>query len=205
MSRRSKIKTAVPADLRQALNAELVARGFSDYAALTEWLNEELEKRGLDTRVSVMATNRYGQDFEADFNAEMAEANQMLHIARQAVAQGEDAEGVVREATVRVMQTRLLKLSTGLKQAETAGDDVHKISDTTTKIVRALADLGRMDIASQKYKQQLEEAVLSGRLALLTELGEFIERQFPHYKKTFAEILKPFAAFLTGGEQSPGA
>lgn len=157
MSRKSKIKTSVPADLRQALNAELVARGFSDYAALTDWLNEELEKRGLETRVSVMATNRYGQDFEADFNAEMAEANQMLHIARQAVAQGEDAEGVVREATIKVMQTRLLKLSTSLKKAEIAGDDVHKLSDTSTKITRALADLGRMDIASQKFKQEIRK------------------------------------------------
>lgn len=159
MPRRSKIKSDVPADLRQALNAELVARGFSDYAALTEWLNDELDKRGLDVRVSVMSTNRYGQGFEAEFNAEMAEANQMLHIARHAIAQGEDTEGVVREATARVLQTRLLKLTTALKQAETSGDDVHKIAETTTKITRALADLGRMDIASQKYKTEIRKAM----------------------------------------------
>ena len=172
MPRKSKIKTEVPADLRQALNAELVARGFSDYLALTEWLNDELEQRGLDTRVSVMATNRYGQDFEAEFNQEMAEANQLLHIARQAVAQGEDTEGVVREATARVLQTRLLKLTTALKQAQDAGDDVHLIAETTAKITRALADLGRMDIAGQKYKAEIRKQEREAAAQVATEAAK---------------------------------
>lgn len=200
MAKRSKIKTAVPADLREALNAALVANGFSDYAALTEWLNDELAQRGLDVRVSMTSTHRYGQSYEEEFNAEMAEANQMLRIAQQAIAQGEDTEGVVREATARVLQTRLLKLTTALRQAEDAGDDVHKIAETTTKITRALADLGRMDIASQKYKQELEEAVYKGRLAVVKELKDFIGAKFPEFKQAFAEILTPFAEFLTHGK-----
>lgn len=159
MPRRSKIKSQIPEDLRQELNAELVGRGFADYAELTAWLNAELTKRGMDVQVSVMATNRYGQEFEAEFKQEMAEANQMLHIARQAVAQGDDSDGVVREATTRVMQTRLLKLSTALRRVQESGDDIHKIAETASKITKALADLGRMDIAGAKWKSQYAKEI----------------------------------------------
>jgi len=201
MARRAKMTTLVPAPLREQLQAELVACGFSNYAPLTDWLNGELAREGLEVRLSVMAVNRYGQDYQKQFEAEMAEANQMLHIARQAIAQGEDSAGVVREATARVLQTRLLKLTTALRQAEESGDDVHKIAETTTKITRALADLGRMDIASQKYKQELEEAVYKARLSVLTELREFISRHNPGFKAAFAAVLTPFAEHLT---RSPG-
>lgn len=157
MPRRSKIKTEVPASIREEFNAALVAGGFSDYEGLTDWLNNRLKAEGLDVTVSVMAANRYGNQFQKDFEADMAEANQAYHIAKMAMAGNEDAEGVVRDATIRTLQTRLLKLTTLLRQAEEAGDDPHQLAKTTSNIARAVSALGRTDILSQKYKTEIRK------------------------------------------------
>lgn len=199
MARRSKIKTEVPAKIREEFEAQLVAGGFSDYLGLTDWLNERLKAEGLDVTVSVMATNRYGKSFQEEFDRDMAEANQTYHIAKIAMANNEDTEGVVRDATIRTLQTRLLRLSSALRQAEEAGDDPHKLAETTAKIAKALADLGRVDIASQKYKAELEEAVYKARMDVIKRLRDFIAEKFPDMKKAFAVVLKPFAEMLANG------
>ncbi len=199
MSRRSKIKTKVPAKIREEFDAELVAGGFSDYQGLTDWLNERLKAEGIDMKVSVMAANRYGKAFQESFERDMAEANQTYHIAKIAMANNEDTEGVVRDATIRTLQTRLLRLSSALREAEEAGDDPHKLAETTSKISRALADLGRVEIASQKYKAELEDAVYKARLEVIKRLRDFIAEKFPDMKKAFAIVLKPFAEMLANG------
>ncbi|MGZ8171821.1 MULTISPECIES: phage protein Gp27 family protein [Methylobacter] len=158
MARRSKIKTEVPAKIREEFDAELVAGGFSDYQGLTNWLNARLKAEGIDMKVSVMAANRYGKAFQENFERDMAEANQTYHIAKIAMANNEDTEGVVRDATIRTLQTRLLRLSTALRDAEEAGDDPHLLAETTAKISRAVADLSRTDILSQKYKAEIKKA-----------------------------------------------
>lgn len=158
MARRSKIKTQVPAKIREEFDAELVAGGFSDYLGLTDWLNERLRAEGIDMKVSVMAANRYGKAFQESFERDMAEANQTYHIAKIAMANNEDTEGVVRDATIRTLQTRLLRLSSALRDAEEAGDDPHLLAETTAKISRAVADLSRTDILSQKYKAEIKKA-----------------------------------------------
>lgn len=158
MSRRSKIKTEVPAKIREEFDAELVAGGFSDYQGLTDWLNERLKAEGIDMKVSVMAANRYGKAFQESFERDMAEANQTYHIAKIAMANNEDTEGVVRDATIRTLQTRLLRLSSALREAEEADEDPHKLAETTAKISRAVADLSRTDILSQKYKAEIKKA-----------------------------------------------
>ena len=160
MPRRSKIKTDVPQGLREEFNAELVANGFSNYEQLTDWLNERLKAGGSDLTVSVSSAHRYGSDFQKDFEADMAEANQTYHIAKLAVGTNEDVEGVVRDATIRALQTRLLRLTTSLRKLEQAGGkdaDPHKLAETTSKVARALADLSRTDIQSQKYKSEIRK------------------------------------------------
>ncbi len=158
MARRSKIRTEVPAKIREEFEAQLVDGGFSDYQGLTDWLNSRLKEEGLDVTVSVMAANRYGKSFQEEFERDMAEANQTYHVAKLAMANHEDAEGVVRDATIRTLQTRLLRLTSSLRQLEEAGDDPHKLAETTAKISRAVADLSRTDILSQKYKAEIRKA-----------------------------------------------
>src|SRR3990172_10018833 len=62
MPPRSKI-LSMPRELQEELNARLVAGGFKDYEALAQWLNIELQARGLALTVSHMAVHRHGEKF----------------------------------------------------------------------------------------------------------------------------------------------
>jgi hypothetical protein len=155
MARRSTLKTEIPRGIQDEFNARLVAGGFADYSGLTEWLNERLEAEGLAVRVTRSSVYRFGKEFQDDFEADMAESRKLYNVAKASLADNEDPEGVVREATIRTLQTRLLRLSVALREAEEAGDDPHLMAETTSKIARAVADLGRADIASQKYKTEV--------------------------------------------------
>ncbi len=157
MARRSVIKTEVPSDIQDEFNARLVAGGFADYVGLTAWLNERLTEAGLSVRVSKTSAFRYGAEFQEQFERDMAEQRQLYQIAKTSLADNQDPEGVVREATIRTMQTRLLRLSIALRDAEEAGDDPHLLAETSSKIAKAIADLGRTDILSQKYKAEIRK------------------------------------------------
>jgi|APLak6261664116_1056043.scaffolds.fasta_scaffold10859_2 hypothetical protein len=156
MAKRSTIKTQVPRPIQDEFNARLVAGGFADYEGLTEWLNERLAEEGLSVRISKTSAFRYGAEFQEQFERDMAEQRQLYQIAKTSLADNQDPEGVVREATIRTMQTRLLRISIALRDAEEAGDDPHLLAETSSKIAKAIADLGRMDIQSQKYKHEVE-------------------------------------------------
>jgi len=159
MAKRSVIKTEVPEEIREEFNAKLVAGGFADYDGLTDWLNERLAADGWQIRVSRSSAFRYGAEFQEQFERDMAEQRQLYAIAKTSLADNQDPEGVVREATIRTMQTRLLRLSIALRDAEEAGDDPHLLAETSSKIAKAIADLGRTDIMSQKYKREVEAQI----------------------------------------------
>jgi hypothetical protein len=159
MARRSVIKTEVPREIQDEFNARLVAGGFADYDGLTEWLNDRLVAAGLSLRISRSSAFRYGAEFQEQFERDMAEQRQLYQIAKTSLADNQDPEGIVREATIRTMQTRLLRLSIALRDAEEAGDDPHLLAETSSKIAKAIADLGRTDIASQKYKAEMQKKI----------------------------------------------
>jgi len=159
MARRSAVKTKVPEPIQAEFNARLVAGGFADYDGLTDWLNERLADDGLSIRISRSSAFRYGAEFQEQFERDMSEQRQMYQIAKTSLADNQDPEGVVREATIRTMQTRLLRLSIALRDAEEAGDDPHLLAETSSKIAKAIADLGRVDIQSQKYKREVEALI----------------------------------------------
>ena len=200
MAKRSVIKTEVPRKIQDEFNARLVGGGFADYEGLTAWLNGRLFEAGLSCRISKSSAFRYGAEFQEQFERDMAEQRQLYQIAKTSMADNQDPEGVVREATIRTLQTRLLRLSIALRDAEEAGDDPHLLAETSSKIAKALADLGRMDILSQKYKAELEDAVMAAQLAVLKKLASFIDRQFPAHKTAFADILAPFGTLLADGK-----
>jgi len=178
MARRSAIKTVVPNPIRDEFNARLVAGGFADYDSLTDWLNERLADEGLIVRVSRSSVFRYGAEFQAVFERDMTEQRQLYQIAKTALADNQDPEGVVREATIRTMQSRLLRLSIALRDAEEAGDDPHLLAETSSKIAKAIADLGRTDILSQKYKREVEAQIRQqAREEAATELTEQLKNE----------------------------
>jgi hypothetical protein len=159
MAKRSAIKTEVPREIQDEFNARLVAGGFADYAGLTVWLNERLRDEGLSVRISKTSAFRYGAEFQEQFERDMAEQRQLYQIAKTSLADNQDPEGIVREATIRTLQTRLLRLSIALRDAEEAGDDPHLLAETSSKIAKAVADLGRTDILSQKYRRDVEAQI----------------------------------------------
>lgn len=159
MARRSAIKTDLPREILDEFNARLVAGGFSDYDGMTAWINGRLAEAGLELKLSRSAVYRYGSEFQERFEADMQESRQLYHVAKASLENNEDPEGVVREATIRTLQTRLLRLSVALREAEKAGDDPHLLAETTSKIARAVSDLGRADIASKKWNVEREKAI----------------------------------------------
>lgn len=169
MARRSRIKTEVPSAIQDEFNARLVAGGFADYEGLTDWLNERLAEEGLAVRISKTSAFRYGVEFQEQFERDMAEQRQLYQIAKTSLADNQDPEGVVREATIRTMQTRLLRLSIALRDAEEAGDDPHLLAETSSKIAKAIADLGRTDIMSQKFKAEIRKQVRAEAAEELTQ------------------------------------
>ena len=169
MAKRSKIKTEIPRDLQDEFNAKLVAGGFSDYDGLTDWLNERLHEEGLNLRISRSSAFRYGQEFQEQFERDMSEQRQLYTIAKTSLKDNEDPEGVVREATIRTMQTRLLRLSIALREAEECGEDPLYIAEVSSKISRAISDLGKTDILSQKFKADLRKQIRAEAAKELTE------------------------------------
>lgn len=159
MARRSAIKTTVPPALRDEFNARLVAGGFADYDGLTAWLNERLSDEGLSIKISRTSAYRYGAEFQEQFERDMAEQRQLYQIAKTALADNQDSEGIVREATICTMQARLLRIAMSLRDAEEAGDDPHLLAVTSSKISKAIGDLARTDILSQKYKDEIRRKV----------------------------------------------
>jgi hypothetical protein len=172
MAKRSAIKTEVPREIQDEFNARLVAGGFADYEGLTVWLNERLVESGLSIRISKTSAFRYGAEFQAQFERDMAEQRQLYQIAKTSMADNQDPEGVVREATIRTLQTRLLRLSIALRDAEEAGDDPHLLAETSSKIAKALADLGRMDIMSQKFKAEIRKQEREEAAKVVEKVGK---------------------------------
>lgn len=101
MAQRSSL-LELPDDLRKQLNARLVAKGFSNYDGFAQWLNNELETRGLELRVSRSAIHRHGQKFEDKLETLRVATEQAKAISEGA----EDDEGTMNDALIRLIQTK---------------------------------------------------------------------------------------------------
>lgn len=161
MAKRSTI-SGLPQDLRDELNARLVAGGFSDYAGLTQWLNDELQARGESARVSRSALHRHGSEFQDEYEAHMRESRLMYEVAKAGLEQGDDPDGVLQEATHQALHTGLLRLSVTIRKLQQT-EDPKTIAKLLSQVTRAAADLGRANIATKKWradirKEAMEEA-----------------------------------------------
>ena len=169
MSKRSIITTDVPKHIQEAFDAELVKSGFSNYIGLTAWLNEQLEKEGLEFRVAKSSAARYGRDFQTEFETRMKETNQLFQIAKVAKQQNEDVEGLLREVAILQSNGNLLRLLNEVRNAEEDGTDIDVVVDLNCKITSALANMGRLDIQSRKYQAEIRKQVRVEAAKELTE------------------------------------
>lgn len=151
MPRRSTLQ-ALPETVLDELRGRLVAGGFADYEGLTRWLNGAL---GAVT-VSRSAVHRFGQEFQAEFEAHMAESRVMYNVAKAAVEADEDPEGVLQEATTRALQSGLLRLSVTIRKLQDS-EDPKEIAKLLSTVARATADLGRTNITQKKWQAEYED------------------------------------------------
>jgi len=144
MPRRSSIYD-LPDDLREALNAKLVATAFRDYRELEAWLGEELEARELELRVSKSALHRHGQRF-----AQKMEALRVATEQAKALAAGaEDDEGAMSEALLRLVQEKVFTL---LMEMEI---DPGKVN--VSNLIKGIAQITKATVLQKKYTAEVRE------------------------------------------------
>lgn len=154
MPPRSKV-LSLPPDLQAALNARLVTSGFRNYEDLADWLNGELETRGLELRISHAAIHRHGVKFE-----ERLERLRMATDQAKAIATGaEDDEGMVGDALVRLVQERLFSLLMDM------GDiDPEKVN--ISGLLKGIADITKASVSQKRFMAEVREKVQAAAAAV---------------------------------------
>lgn len=141
----------LPPEVREALNEKLVSSGFQGYEALAGWLSE----RGYN--VSKSSVHRYGQDLQEEFEEAMGDVRKTTELARAMASEGEDESGHLIDATARIVQDQLLRISIAMRKAEHEPDVAAKHLSSVTK---ALADIGRVSLSQKKWAKELRVEVL---------------------------------------------
>lgn len=164
MGRQSTVKR-LPADVLDALNAQLIKQGFAGYDALVEWLLE----RGFE--ISRSALHRHGSELEADFQEAIADARRTRALARAAREAGDEDDGLLTSAAAGILQDNLLRVSLAAKRD--IEEDPAASAKTLSLISRAFADVGRMDIANQKWmaETRAKAAEVADKAAKLASKG----------------------------------
>ncbi|MDR2624951.1 MAG: DUF3486 family protein [Zoogloeaceae bacterium] len=144
--RRSKV-SQLPQDLRDALNARLIGDGFANYDAIVEWLAEQ------GFVISRSSLHRHGSDLKEQIEESMADARRTRALARAAREAGDADDGELLELASGIMQDSLLRTSLQLKRAGT--DDPIETAKTLSLLSRAFADVGRFDLARQKWQSEV--------------------------------------------------
>lgn len=145
MPRRSSI-FALPAEIRDELNARLVGNGFSDYEGLAAWLNEQ------GYAISKSSLHRHGMGLQEDFELAMSDVQKTSALARAWTQSDEDEKGDLLDATARIAQEHLLRISIALRKVESEPAVAAK---HMSQVTRALADLGRMSIGQKRWAHEV--------------------------------------------------
>ncbi|MDR1995118.1 phage protein Gp27 family protein [Azonexus sp.] len=146
MGRPSKIK-GLPETMIDELNRRLINSGFTGYDGLTAWLKSE----GFD--ISKSSVIRHGSSLESEFEEAMADARRTRALARAARESGDDNDNSLLAAATEIMQDNLLRVSLKLKNSENDNPDTE--AKTLSLVARAFSQVGRLDIARQKWQAEL--------------------------------------------------
>lgn len=145
MPPRSKVHS-LPSEVRDELNARLIGNGFGGYEDLAGWLSSQ------GYSISKTALHRYGSDLQQSFEQAMADVRRSTELAKALNQSAQDDEASLTDATVRIAQESLLRVTIALREAE---DDPSNAAPALAKISRALADLGRVGIAQRKWQAEV--------------------------------------------------
>jgi hypothetical protein len=136
----------LPEEIRDELNRRLVESGFAGYADLAAWLRDQ------GFQVSKSAVHRHGSELERQFDEAMADVRRTRALAKACKDEGD--EGDVLTATSGILQEQLLRISIALRQADT---DPAEAARSISVVARAHADVGRMQVALQKWQETMRE------------------------------------------------
>ncbi|MDY7117140.1 DUF3486 family protein [Halomonas sp. SSL-5] len=140
----------LPPEIRDALNERLVSTGFQGYEALAAWLNEQGHE------ISKSSVHRYGKDLQEEFEDAMGSVRRTTEMAKAMADAVEDEEGHLIDATARMVQEHLLRISLEFRKMEMEPDAAaHHLG----KVSKALDSLGRLSITQKKYAQALRKDV----------------------------------------------
>tara|TARA_B100000700_G_scaffold243998_1_gene272047 strand:- start:1588 stop:2133 length:546 start_codon:yes stop_codon:yes gene_type:complete len=157
MAKRSKVYD-LPPELRDELNEKLVSTGFQGYAGLADWLAEH------GFKVSRSSVQRYGQDLQEEFDEAMGDVRKTTELARAMASEGEDESGHLIDATARIVQDQLLRITIAMRKAEHEPEDAAK---HLASVTRALADIGRVSLGQKKWAREIlqeKRAELEGKV-----------------------------------------
>lgn len=163
---RSKVLT-LPDDVKAELDKKLAARGFADYAGLSDWLSD------LGFEISRSAIHRYGQDFESRLGAIRIATEQ----ARAIVQAAGDEEGNMNEALIRLVQQEAFNVLVGLND-EDKNVLLPKIGIMVAKLSRASVDQKKWaaEVKQKVDKTATEVARVAKSEGLTSEKVEKIKR-----------------------------
>ena len=160
MARRSKVHS-LPPELKEWLDAELVRRGFGDYAQLAA----DLKERGAE--LSKSALQRYGSPFEQ----RLAQLKMASEQAKALVDSAPDDEDKLGAAVVRLTQEKIFSVLMEL-DIDPRDIDVNKLFKNAAEIGKASVTQKRLSL---EVRAQVEEAarkkLLEEQREKLTALG----------------------------------
>lgn len=140
----------LPPEIREALNERLVSTGFQGYEELAAWLEEQGHK------ISKSSVHRYGQDLREEFEEAMGDVRKTTELARAMAAQDDDESGHLIDATARMVQDQLLRITIAMRKAE---EDPAKAAKQLGSVTRALAEIGRVSLGQKKWARELRVEV----------------------------------------------
>lgn len=155
MAPRSKVEL-LPAELKEWLDAKLIANAFSGYEALEQALNERLEAAGADFRVGKSSIHRYGSSFEDRIKSLKLVSEQ----ARAVVSAAPDEEDAVSQALIRMTQEKLFNVVLDMNV------DPSKLN--LAAVTRAIADLSRSSISNKKFAAEVKARTAAAADAVAT-------------------------------------
>ena len=159
MGARSKIDTELPRQVREELDARLVAQNFCKYADLHDWLARRLREHGLAITISRPAVKRHGKRLESRL--------QRLKIATEqakALAAGAgDDEGAMSDALVRLTQERLFELLMSM------GDiDPKKVN--LSGLLKGVSEITKASVSQKRWMTEARAKISAAKADLKKEL-----------------------------------
>lgn len=181
MAKRSKIYD-LPPETREELNERLVSSGFQGYQELSEWLSE----RGI--QISRSSVQRYGQDLQEEFELAMGDVRKTTEMAKAFTESNDDTKGALVDATARMVQEQLLRITMALRNAE---HEPHKAAKYIASVTHALADIGRMSISQKKWAVEVRHKAIeeaADKAAEVAKRGGLSEEMVTNLRKELLGI-----------------